>query len=338
MPKFKGWERKDIHIDTGLIQAITPVIITASRSTDIPAFYPEWLINRIEAGYVKWINPFNHLPLYVSLDNTRLIVFWSKNPAPILEYLPLIDKKGINYYFQFTLNDYEDEGLEPNVPPIEERIETFRKLSSMIGKEKVVWRFDPLVITHTMDVNQLLDKVKRVGDSVYQFTEKLVISFIDILKYKTVNKRLSKHHIQCREFTQELMRETAKGISKLNDRWGLDVSTCAESIDLSHYGIHHNRCVDDRLIRRVFHEDKDLIAFLDNYGETMNITEKVNSISHPLKDKGQRKSCGCIVSKDIGQYNTCGHLCLYCYANYSDKGVIRNMERHTTESDSITTL
>ncbi len=338
MPKFKGWERKDIYINTGFTQAITPIIITASRSTDIPAFYPEWFINRLKEGYVKWINPFNHQPLYVSFENIRLIVFWSKNPAPILQYLHFIDKRGINYYFQYTLNNYDDEGFEPNVPTIKERIETFRKLSLMIGKEKVIWRFDPLVLTDTMDVNRLLDKVKVVGDSIYEFTEKLVISFIDIKKYKTVDNRLSKHHIRCKEFTPELMEEIAKGISKLNERWGLDVSTCAEPVELSQYGIHHNKCVDDILIRRIFHDDNDLINFLDYHSGTMKISEKVNNISHPLKDKGQRKTCGCIVSKDIGQYNTCGHLCLYCYANYSDKGVMRNMERHTPESDSIIPL
>jgi DNA repair photolyase len=335
MAKFKGWERKPIKTRNTIYTAITPLIITASRSTDIPAFYAEWFINRLKAGYIKWINPFNHRPLYVSLDSTRLIVFWSKNPAPIFNYLPIINEKGVNYYFQFTLNNYEEEGLEPNVPTIENRIESFRELSRMIGKKRIIWRYDPLILTPAMNVNSLLDKVKRIGDAVNQFTEKLVISFIDINKYKSVAGRLAKNEIYSEEFTPKLIRQTAEGISKLNTRWGLEVSTCAEPIDLSQYGISHNRCVDDKLIRDAFPEDKRIISFLDEYEVNRDWTERIKTIKHPLKDKGQRSHCGCIVSKDIGQYNTCGHLCLYCYANQSNRSVRDNMRRHFPTSDSI---
>jgi hypothetical protein len=186
-----------------------------------------------------------------------------------------------------------------------------------------------------MDVNTLLDKVKRIGDAVNQFTEKLVTSFIDINKYKSVTGRLAKKEIHCEEFTPELMRQTAEGISQLNTRWGLEVSTCAEPIDLSQYGIIHNRCVDDKLIRDAFPEDKRLISFLDEYEVNRDRKGVIKTIKHPLKDKGQRSHCGCIVSKDIGQYNTCGHLCLYCYANQSNRSVRDSMRRHSPDSDSI---
>ena len=120
------------------VSAIAPVIISASRSTDIPAFFARWFINRLAKGYCVWYNPFNQQPMYISFKNTKVVVFWTKNPDPIIQYLPELDARGIKYYFQYTLNDYEAEGFEPNVRPLEERIETFKKLSQLVGKEKVI--------------------------------------------------------------------------------------------------------------------------------------------------------------------------------------------------------
>ena len=129
------------------VEATAPVIISASRSTDIPAFYAKWFFNRLAKGYCVWYNPFNQQPMYVSFKKCKVVVFWTKNPAPIIPYLPELDKRGIHYYFQVTLNDYEQEGFEPNVPSVKSRIATFRLLSELIGKERVIWRFDPLIVT-----------------------------------------------------------------------------------------------------------------------------------------------------------------------------------------------
>ena len=156
------------------------MIISASRRTDIPAFYAEWFFRRLEAGYCAWVNPFNQKKMYVSFKNCRVVVFWSKNPEPILPYLHKLDERGIHYYFQFTLNDYEQEGFEPNVPELERRIETFRKLSGMIGKERVIWRFDPLIVTPSLSTDMLLARIERIGDSLKGCTEKLVFSFVDV--------------------------------------------------------------------------------------------------------------------------------------------------------------
>ena len=124
------------------VEATAPIIISASRSTDIPAFYAKWFFNRLAKGYCVWYNPFNKKPMYISFKNVKAIVFWTKNPKPILPYLKELDERGIHYYFQVTLNDYVKEGFEPNVPSVEQRVETFKQLSEMIGKEKVIWRFD----------------------------------------------------------------------------------------------------------------------------------------------------------------------------------------------------
>ncbi|MDZ7697525.1 MAG: DUF1848 family protein [Deltaproteobacteria bacterium] len=145
-------------------EAIAPLIISASRSTDIPAFYGRWFFNRLKRGYLKWINPFNQRPQYVSFEKTRAVVFWSKNPKPIFSFLPELDDRGIGWYFLYTLNDYEAEHLELRVPPLKERIETFLALSEMAGRHRVTWRFDPLVLTDRIGPPELMEKIARIGD------------------------------------------------------------------------------------------------------------------------------------------------------------------------------
>ena len=143
-----NWDKITITKQDGeVVEAQAPVIISASRSTDIPAFYSEWFINRIKAGYVKWKNPFNGAFLYVTFAKTRLIVFWSKNPRPIIKHLDFFKERKLNFYFQYTLNDYDVEKLEPRVPNASARVNTFIELSEKIGKDKVIWRFDPLILT-----------------------------------------------------------------------------------------------------------------------------------------------------------------------------------------------
>lgn len=332
------WPKEIIWTAEGEKEAIAPLIISASRSTDIPAFYADWFMNRLKAGYAKWINPFNRKPQYVSFKNAKVIVFWSKNPRPLLKYLYDIDQRGIAYYFQFTINDYRKEGFEPNVPEIDDRIETFKKLSSRIGKEKVIWRFDPLLLTDRLDTNGLLDKISNIGDSLHSYTEKLVISFADISIYTKVQRNLKKACIKYREFRNEDMKKIAVGINGLKKKWGLEVATCSEKIDLSSFEIVHNKCIDDKLIIRIAAHDKELMSFLGYQPQKqMKIFPDYEQRKKSLKDKGQRKECGCVISKDIGQYNTCGHLCVYCYANYSSETVKRNRQKVSSNSETILT-
>jgi len=330
------WPRVRIQTNAGPADAIAPYIISASRSTDIPAFYGDWFMRRLEAGYVKWVNPFNRRPQYVSLANARVIVFWSKNPAPMLLHLAALDRAGISFYFQFTLNDYDDAGLEPHVPPLAQRIATFRQLSGRLGAHRVIWRFDPLILTDQLDVERLLTKVQRVGDAVHAHTEKLVFSYADIARYAQVQRNLRAAGIAAREFTPAEMHALAAGIAALARRWGLQAATCAEEIDLTAHGIAPNRCVDDALIMRLRPSDDELRTFI--YPSPRQPTL---GLGHPRptphKDPGQRQPCGCIVSKDIGCYHTCGHLCRYCYANASADVVQRNIRlaQATPHSESI---
>lgn len=312
-----------MHDDSGTeVTAQAPLIISASRATDIPAFYADWFFRRLEKGHVRWRNPFSGQDSYVSFGNTRFIVFWSKNPAPLLPYLPILKERGIGCYIQYTLNDYEAEGLEPNVPPLSQRIETFRRAVEALGRGAVVWRFDPLILTYKINIDTLLEKIAHIANALTGYTEKLVFSFADIESYKKVSRNLRQSGINYREWDEESMRESAARLSTLNrNNWNLELATCAERIDLSEYGIGHNRCIDPELISRLAPDDEILQNFLYN----------------AKTDTGQRKACGCILSKDIGAYNTCPHGCLYCYANTSSASALSNYKKSIANpfTDSI---
>lgn len=332
-------------------EATTPVIISASRSTDIPAFYAKWFFNRLAKGYCVWYNPFNQQPMYISFKNCKVVVFWTKNPEPIIPYLPELDKCGIHYYFQVTLNDYEQEGFEPNVPSVTKRIESFIKLSKLIGKEKVIWRFDPLIVTPQLTTRMLLTRIWHIGNELKGYTDKLVFSFVDVKAYRKVQNNLiketsyfTKEDVEKAEMSDAQRMEIVDGLVKLReiwkqDGWNLQMATCAEDMELSQYGIEHNCCIDGELMKRIFADDEELVYYLhtgklperDMFGEIPPIPAKPKN----LKDKGQRKICGCMVSKDIGMYNTCRHFCVYCYANTSKEAVLKNKDKHNDESESI---
>lgn len=333
------------------IEATAPVIVSASRSTDIPAFYAKWFFNRLARGYCAWYNPFNQQKMYISFKNCKVIVFWTKNPKPILPYLHELDERGIHYYFQVTLNDYVKEGLEPNISSVDSRVETFKKLSDMIGKERVIWRFDPLIIAPTISPRELLKKIWNVGNKLKGYTDKLVFSFIDVKAYRKVQNNLiketmffTKEDVENAEANHAQRIEIVEGLQKIRSvwkeqGWNVEMATCAEDINLESYGIEHNRCIDGELMKRIFSDDKELVYYLhtlkwperDMFGELPPIPQKTKNV----KDSGQRKVCGCMVSKDIGMYNTCRHFCVYCYANTSKKTVIDNMRKHSDESESI---
>ena len=314
---------RSLRNDNGTeVLAQIPLIVSASRATDIPAFYSDWFFHRLGMGYVRWCNPFSGQDNYVSFGNTRFVVFWSKNPAPLLSHLSTLKERRIGCYIQYTLNDYEAEGLEPNVPTLTQRIDTFRRLVDALGTGAVVWRFDPLILTDRVNIDTLLEKIASIADALAGYTEKLVFSFADIESYKKVSRNLRLSGINYREWNEDSMREFASRLSTLNrDNWNFRLATCAERIDLSENGIEHNRCIDPELISRLAPDDAVLQNFLYN----------------AKTDSGQRKACGCILSKDIGAYNTCHHGCVYCYANTSPASAFANYKKANANphADSI---
>lgn len=340
-PKSKPIIKRD---NGEMVEAQAPIIVSASRSTDIPAFYAEWFLNRLKAGYSAWTNPFNGVRSYVSYANTRLVVFWSKNPKPLLESggcLDYLAENGINSYIQYTLNDYDKEKLERGVPPLQERIDTFRQLVDRLGFGRVIWRFDPMILTDAIGVDELLAKVENIADQLKGYTEKLVFSYADISTYRKVQSNLEKNSIKYREFETEDMLYIAENLARLNKRWGFTLATCGEKIDIDQFGITHNKCVDDDLMIKYFSADEKLMNHIgvkvvgcdDLFYPPGTIIREGNK-----KDKGQRAFCGCIESKDIGEYNTCPHLCEYCYANTSKETAVRNWQQHKLNPNAETII
>lgn len=342
------WTHTEINIDGRLVNAQAPIIVSASRSTDIPAFYADWFFYRLAKGYSAWTNPFNGKKSYVSYQETRFIVFWSKNPEKLIPHLDKLEQHTpkINCYVQYTLNDYVAEGLEKGVPSVERRIDTFKRLVDKLGKGHVVWRFDPLILTDQISMDDLLRKIENIGDQLIGYTEKLVFSFADIESYKKVKNNLINNNIHYIEWTEAMMVDFVQKLSALNHEkgWDYQLATCGERAIFREYGIEPNHCVDDNLMIRFAWRDKVLMDFLGvdirQKNVSLNLFDEPEDI--PLdsvmlddgihyavkrkdnKDKGQRVLCGCMVSKDIGQYDTCPHQCEYCYANTSKQTAISN--------------
>lgn len=285
------------------------MILSVSRRTDIPAFYSEWFFNRLRDGFIDVRNPMNiHQVSRVKLtpDVIDCIVFWTKNPKAMLARLD--ELKDYNYYFQFTLNPY-DRKIESIVPKKNEIILAFKELSSKIGNNRVIWRYDPILITDAIDVNYHIQYFEELAKRLAGFTKRCVISFVDLYKKTSTNTK----YLNMREPNEDEMFAIAEAFSKIANNFGLEIVTCAENIDLQEFGIEHGHCIDPILIEEICGYNIDT-----------------------RKDKNQRKECGCIESIDIGAYNTCCHGCAYCYANFNNDKVRLQSSRHIKTSSLLT--
>lgn len=211
------------------------MIISASRRTDIPALYPQWFMNRLRAGEVLVPNPYNRkkinrIPL--SPDTVDCIAFWTKNPEPMIPYLKELDEMGYRYYFQMTITDYEED-LEPQAPSTAEAMATFLLLSERLGKERMDWRFDPLILTDKYTVSYHLEQFEMMCEWLHKSTERCILSFVDAYKESPFL-----------EMEQEDMLELGEGLGKIAKKYNLPLYTCSEKIDLTPYGIRHGACID----------------------------------------------------------------------------------------------
>lgn len=293
------------------------MIISASRRTDIPAFFADWFINRIKAGFCVVPNPFNVKQLAkVSLlkKDVDVIVFWTKNPKPIIPRLKYLDENGYKYYFQFTLNGYP-RFLEPRLPRFEELIDTFIELSNFIGNKKVIWRYDPIIISTLTNSDYHIKRFNEIAATLNGFANRVMISLVDF--YRKADIRLKKiqedgfnliNHEENIEDTKNLLKELVE-ISKNNK---IEPFTCAEPYDFGDIGLNHGSCIDKTYIQNQF-------------GIFLNVE----------KDKYQRPECLCAQSKDIGIFNTCLHACTYCYATKSHQTAIENYNTHNSNSPSL---
>lgn len=302
------------------------MILSVSRRTDIPNYYSEWFFNRIKEGFVYVRNPMNprqvsKIPL--SPQVVDCIVFWTKNPEPMLARMPELSR--YHYYFQFTLTGYGRD-IERNVPHKKEKmIPIFQRLSEQIGSSRVIWRYDPILFTKDYTPEYHLKAFSQIAESLKGYTDKCVISFVDTYaKNQKAMKELGAYDLRqnVREDVgrEEVLREQSAGegvaleefsysIGQIAKANGMSIATCAENLDLQHCGIGHNSCIDKELIE-----------------EIIGCPIKVK------KDKNQRPECGCVESIDIGTYNTCLNGCVYCYANHSLESVRRNCGQYDVDS------
>lgn len=284
------------------------MILSVSRRTDIPAFYSEWFINRIKEGFVYVRNPFNMNQISkVNIKNNVVdcIVFWTKNAKPLMGHLKALDERGYKYYFQFTLNPYGSD-LEKNIGKKEKNIKTFKELSEKIGPEKVIWRYDPIIITAKHNQDYHFEQFAMLSKMLKGFTHKVVISYLD--DYRKVKKNMQ--GLDVKDVNEQDMYNIAKQFSIIAKNHDLVIETCAEAIDLSSLGINHGKCIDGELIEKIIGYD----------------------IQNKDKRDNNRENCGCMKCIDIGQYDTCVHDCIYCYANVNKDLAIRNKANHNPQS------
>lgn len=282
------------------------MIVSVSRRTDIPNYYSDWFISRIKEGFLCVRNPMNAHQISridLSPDVVDCIVFWTKNPANMIEKLEHL--KNYIYYFQFTLTGYGKD-VEPNLPnKREEIIPTFKRLSEKIGKEKVIWRYDPILISKRYTMDYHLKAFEEIASNLADYTEKVIISFVDFYSKTQRNTR----EIDIRQMTDEEMISIAEEMAQIASKYNLIIETCAEQINLQEVDIQHGSCIDKKLIERIL--------------GCKLIVEK---------DKNQRGECGCFESVEVGAYNTCLNGCKYCYANFNDNKVKDNVKLYDQDS------
>jgi len=286
------------------------VFISASRRTDIPSCYSDWFYNRIKEGFVLVRNPMNfHRISRICLAPEVVdgIVFWTKNPAPMLGRLN--ELREYMYYFQFTLTPYGRD-IEANIPPKNDAIlSAFKRLSDRIGADRVLWRYDPLLISNTYSADYHVRAFTNIAEELHGYTRKVTTSFIGE-DYRGVKNNISE--LALLPFPVETKIALSSKLAGIARDYGLTIDICAEKLDVQKYGIGRARCIDDRLFAKLL---------------GCNV--------HIDRDKAQRRECCCASSIDIGMYNTCKNGCRYCYANYSVQAVAENSARHNPRSQLI---
>ena len=273
------------------------MIISASRRTDIPAFFAPWFMERIRAGSVRVKNPYNpSQSKTVSLlpEEVDALVFWTRNAEPIMEHLKELDDRGYHYIFLYTITGYGPP-LEKKSPPLEKALETFKKLSQKIGPEKIFWRFDPIIYASGKGEEWITSCFKNIASVLKNETQRVIVSFLDfypkvVKKLKTVEKECGFNVIDLTHQTT-LVGKIAVSLVELAATNNMEIVSCAEKIELAGFGINPGSCIDGEVLNRLF-------------GTHLAVE----------KDKNQRPSCRCTTSQDIGEYRTCRHGCVYCYA------------------------
>lgn len=282
------------------------MILSVSRRTDIPSYFSDWFFERLKEGYVYTKNPMNPKQiskLEVSPDMVDCIVFWTKNPEPMLDRLKELEP--YPFYFQFTLTSYGKD-IEANLPHKKEvLLPTFQRLSGNVGSKRVIWRYDPILFTKRYTPEYHVKAFRQMAEALRGYTEKCVISFVDTYAKNKKNMQA----LGVYELPKEELEVFAKALCEIAKENDMVMASCAEQIDLAHCGIAHNACIDRSLIEEI-----------------------IGCKLKGAKDKNQRGECGCMESIDIGTYHTCENGCVYCYANHSEAQVKENLRKYDVHS------
>lgn len=281
------------------------MIISASRRTDIPAFYSDWMVNRLRDGYVLVPYPKNPDKLGrigLTPNNVDCVVFWTKNPAPMIGLLNEMDSLGFRYYFSFTVTGYGRD-VERNLPPKGRIVDTFLRLSERVGPKRVDWRFDPILVDERYTVEWHLDTFAGMCRKLQGATERCIMNFI----------KSYSHLPHIRELNDSVIRQVAAGMLKIAEEYHIPLYNCTEVWDLRDLGLHYSSCIDRAKIEEIC---------------GYPITAK--------KDPGQPAACRCIKSIDIGMYDTCSNGCHYCYATTGKPKVQARMAAHNPDSPLLT--
>ena len=271
------------------------MILNTGLRTDIPGFFSEWFYNRIEEGFVYVRNPYVKNQIYSYRLDPELIdciIFCTKNPKPMLENLEKIDK--FNQYWHITITPYEKE-IEPNVPPMNDVLESFKYLSKKLGKENVTLRYDPIFINEKYTLEKHIESFEYIANSLSDYTTEAIISFIDL--YEKTKRNFPK----AREVTKDERLKLGKEFAQIGKKNNITIKTCVEGTELDKFGIDSSGCMTKEVIERAINKN-------------LNIP----------KQKARNGECYCLLNNDIGEYNTCAHGCLYCYANYFIKIFLKN--------------
>lgn len=283
------------------------MIIQTGMRTDIPAFYSEWLCNRIKEGYVLVRNPYNENQVTrysLSPDVVDLIAFCTKNPEPMLSHMELLKPYG-QYWF-VTITPYGRD-IEPHVPAKERVIESFQKLSDCVGVNCVGWRYDPILLDRNYTKERHIEEFTQMAAALSGYTKTCVISFIDI--YKKVERNFP----TARAVSKEDRLYLGKAMIEIAERYGMTVRPCAEGDELAPYGADCSGCMTVQTYETALQEYLEI--------------PKQNS-----RGNQRNELCACLLGSDIGAYDTCGHLCRYCYANANTALVRENMRKHDPKS------
>lgn len=279
------------------------MILNTGLRTDIPGFFSEWFYNRIDDGFVYVRNPYAKNQIYSYRLDPELIdciIFCTKNPKPMFENLEKIDK--FNQYWHITITPYEKE-IEPNVPPMNDVLESFKYLSKKLGKENVTLRYDPIFINEKYTLEKHIESFEYIINSLSGYTTEAIISFIDL--YEKTKRNFPK----AKEVNKDERLKIGKEFAQIGKKNNIIIKTCVEGTELDKFGIDSSGCMTKEVIERAINKN-------------LNIP----------KQKARNGECYCLLNNDIGEYNTCNHGCLYCYANSNKRLVKRNLKLHDPKS------